>query len=110
MEFTTTSTTTKTLTGLTVSPDTMSFTTSGQTKYISEIILGWLWSGKTTSTSSLALGDATYSGYNTSVAKIVMATPNVKVESVGTGSTNIKVSYPRDGITKYDYIYVTVGG
>lgn len=101
---------TKTLASLIVSPDTMSFTATGQTKYISEIILGWLWSDGTTTTSSLALGDATYSGYNTSVAKIVMAIPNVKVESVGTGTTNIKASYTRDGITKYDYIAVSVGG
>jgi len=101
---------TKTLKSLTVSPDTMSFSAVGQSKYITEIILGWLWSDGTTSTSSLALGGATYSGYNTSVAKIVMAIPSVKVESVGTGTTNIQVSYTRDGITKADYIAVSVGG
>lgn len=99
---------TKTLTSLTVSPDNMSFSAAGQTKYISEITLGWLWSDGTTTTSSLALGDATYSGYNTLVAKIVIAIPNVKVESVGEGSTNIKVSYTDSGVTKYDYIAVTV--
>ena len=99
---------TKTLQSLTVDPDTMNFTAAGQTKYISEIILGWLWSDGTTSTSSLALGDATYYVYNTSVAKIVMAIPNVKVQSVGEGSTNIKVSYTYNGVTKYDYIAVKV--
>jgi len=101
---------TKTLTSLTVSPDTMSFTAAGQQKAISEIILGWSWSDGSTSTSSLAKGDATYSGHNTSVAKIVMAIPSVYVESVGTGSTNVKVSYTYNGVTKYDYIAVTVGG
>ena len=101
---------TKTLQSLTVVPDTMSFTAAGQTEYISEIILGWLWSNGAITTSSLAKGDATYSGYNTSVVKVVMVIPNVKVESVGEGSTNIKVSYTDNGITKYDYIAVTVAG
>ena len=104
------STPTKTLTSLTVDPDSMSFTAAGQTKYISEITLGWLRSDGTTYTSSLALGDATYYVYNSSVAKIVMAIPSVKVQSVGTGTTNIKVSYTYNGVTKYDYIAVTVGG
>lgn len=37
-----------------------------------------------------------------------MAIPNVKVESVRKGSTNIKVSYTDNGVTKYDYIAVSV--
>ena len=95
---------TKTLTSLTVSPDTMSFITAGQTKYISAITLGW----SDGTTSSLAQGNVAYSGYNTSVAKVFMTIPNVKVESVGEGSTNIKVSYTDNGVTKYDYISVSV--
>ncbi|MBA7549812.1 hypothetical protein ES705_42309 [subsurface metagenome] len=95
---------TKTLTSLTVSPDSMSFITAGQTKYISEITLSW----SDGSTSYLAQGDASYSGYNTAVAKVFMTIPNVTVQSVGEGSTNIKVSYTDNGITKYDYIAVTV--
>jgi hypothetical protein len=105
MEFTTiTPPPTKTLTSLTVSPDTMSFTAAGQQKAISEITLGW----SDGSTSYLAKGDATYSSFSTSVAKIVMAIPSVYVQSVGTGSTNVKVSYTYNGVTKYDYIMVTV--
>jgi len=94
----------KILQSLTVVPDTMSFSAAGQTKYISEIILGW----SDGSTSYLAKGNATYSGYSTSVVNVIKVIPEVKIQSVGTGITQIKVSYTHNGITKYDYIYVTV--
>lgn len=100
---------TKTLTSLTVSPDSMSFTAAGQSKDIQEIILGWLWSDGATSTSSLAEGNATYYVYDSSVADVT-GTNSVKVQSVGEGDTQIKVSYTYNGVTKYDYIDVIVGG
>jgi len=95
----------KTLKSLTVVPDTMNFSDVGQLKDIQEIILGW--SDETT--SPLAEGNATYSGYNTSVVKKVSAIPNIKFESTGEGDTQIKVSYTdSNNVTKSGYITVHV--
>ena len=83
----------------------MNFTAIGQQKDIQEIILGWL----DNTTSSLAEGNATYSGYNSLVVKKVSALPNIKFESTGEGNTQIQVSYTdSNNVTKYDYIAVSV--